>query len=54
MASTKLKTPRGEIVISDKTESELKLEGWGIAFWHEDWVIMTKDNYAVATKNEKL
>lgn len=53
MENKYLKTPRGEIVISDKTESELRAEGYGAWFWFEDWVILGKNNHALATKKER-
>lgn len=50
----KVKTPRGEFELVDKTEDELKKDGFGFHHEHDGVKVFTKDNQAVAIKAECL
>lgn len=48
-----ISTPRGTFKVSDLTMEEARAKGYAIHHWHGDYIIMTKNNQAIAVKNNK-
>lgn len=47
-----VRTPRGEFKLSEMTESEAKAKGYRVQHWSGNYVVMTKNNIAIAVKKE--
>lgn len=47
-----IRTPRGTFKVSNLTVDEARANGYAPHHWHGDYVIMAKNNQAIAVKKE--